>query len=270
MEIVREDSYVEISLREFNINTPSRLHWHDRFELLRIEKDCDFIIEGEHVEAHTGDIIAINERDIHRFLPKAEGYVIEILQFPIKIILDADAKSNTIKTFITSEQIKSVEGLCETVNFLFSTIKHEGDSYADNSNSYLRSIVASLYLLLARHFPKDESSNTANKDRKEFYKIIEYINEHFAEDILIQNICTKLFVSRVKINSLFSTFAGTSPAAYIRSLRIKNVNRLLSQGHSVTEAAYESGFQNIRTFNYAYKRIFGYAPSEYLKNKTKS
>ena len=172
MEIIREDSHFEISIQEFNVNIPRRLHWHDRFELLRIVKDCDFIVDGEHICAHAGDIIAINERAIHRFLPKPEGSVIEVLQFPMKIILNADEKSRSIETFIPAEKIRQVEGLFETVNFLFSIIKQEGYSCVNNSNADLRSIVTSLYMLLARHFPKEEITIPANKDRKEFYKIL--------------------------------------------------------------------------------------------------
>ena len=41
----------------------------------------------------------------------------------------------------------------------------------------------------------------------------------------------------------------------------------MDQGRTVTDAALESGFQCIRTFNSTYKRLTGITPSEYLQNK---
>ena len=52
---------------------------------------------------------------------------------------------------------------------------------------------------------------------------------------------------------------------YINSIRIKNANELLSNGVSVAEAALESGFQSIRTFNNTYKDFMGIKPTEFLK-----
>lgn len=52
---------------------------------------------------------------------------------------------------------------------------------------------------------------------------------------------------------------------YIYSLRIKKANDLMNQGYSVTDAALQSGFQSIRTFNNIYKKVCGMTPSDYKK-----
>lgn len=52
---------------------------------------------------------------------------------------------------------------------------------------------------------------------------------------------------------------------YINGIRIKNANRLMVEGQSITEAALDSGFQSVRTFNYAYKEQMGMTPTEYIK-----
>ena len=41
----------------------------------------------------------------------------------------------------------------------------------------------------------------------------------------------------------------------------------LEGDHNIADIAYESGFKSIRGFNAAYKRIMGFAPSEYLEKQ---
>ena len=47
----------------------------------------------------------------------------------------------------------------------------------------------------------------------------------------------------------------------------KNANMLMDLGYGISEAALESGFQNLRTFNEAYKKHMNMTPSEYINNK---
>ncbi len=135
-------------------------------------------------------------------------------------------------------------------------------------NPYLQSVISSIYFLLMRYFPAEEGSATKKNDRKDFYKIAEYVNEHFKEEINISIIANKLYMSRGRLASLFSKYAGTGLNEYINALRIKNANQLLGEGKLVTEAAIESGFQSIRTFNNAYKEYMGITPTEYVKKYT--
>jgi LacI family transcriptional regulator len=51
---------------------------------------------------------------------------------------------------------------------------------------------------------------------------------------------------------------------YINQLRIVDALALISEGKSITEAALESGFTTIRTFNRAFKRIHGVSPRQYI------
>ena len=49
----------------------------------------------------------------------------------------------------------------------------------------------------------------------------------------------------------------------------RKANELLKEGHNISEAAFGSGFQCIRSFNNIYKNLTGITPSEYLKEYVK-
>ena len=268
MEIVRELSKSEISCHVLTCNSAYPFHWHDKYELCRCVDECDFLVDGALIHAKSGDIIAINELSVHQFLPPNNKTKIRVLQFKTDLALGIDSTARAIAPHIKNEDIKAIDGLDETVEFLFSVTEKESPCQSSQENPYLQSIVSALFFLLAKHFPKSEGDRAQKKERREFYKIAEYINMHFASDITVQSISNALYLSRGKVANVFSKYAGVSLSDYIRSVRVKNVNKMINEGYSITESAFACGFQNTRTFNNVYKKIMGITPTEYEKKKS--
>ena len=98
-------------------------------------------------------------------------------------------------------------------------------------------------------------------------QIVEYINEHFKEEISVSSISNELYLSRGRLADVFKKYSGVSITEYINSLRINNANYMLMHGSTATEAALESGFASVRTFNNVYKSVMNMTPSEYVKKK---
>jgi two-component system response regulator YesN len=167
---------------------------------------------------------------------------------------------------ITVEEQDAIPGLRERVNYLLDIIEEEKCTEHGENNYFQQSVVSALYCLLTRHFP-GENQTDLTKDQKEFLGILEYIGEHFDENINVSILAERLFMYRGTISSLFAKHAGMSLNDYIYSLRIKKANDLMRQGSSITEAALSSGFQSVRTFNNTYKKITGITPTEYRKKK---
>ena len=57
---------------------------------------------------------------------------------------------------------------------------------------------------------------------------------------------------------------------YVNTYRFNTASEMLiTTDASITEIAYESGFQSIRSFNNTFKKLSGLSPSEYRKNGIK-
>jgi len=66
--------------------------------------------------------------------------------------------------------------------------------------------------------------------------------------------------SRRTLERLFRRQTGLSFGMWRQKARLLDSIRLLAEGKSVTEAAFDSGYAGVSAFVAAFKRTFGYTP----------
>ena len=120
------------------------------------------------------------------------------------------------------------------------------------------------------YFSTDEEKKSSRSDRETFFEIVEFVNNHYTEDVNINIIAARMCISRNRLVRMFESHAGRPLKEYIDMLRIDHANQMLNNGCNVTEAAIGSGYQCIRTFNNVYKSYMGITPSEYIKQYEKN
>lgn len=267
MDIRKEISHSEICSHINNCRAyESDFHWHEKVEICQpINKPCRFLIDGKTVETQPGDLVVIKEQAVHRFLVDQDDTDIRIIQFPFKILLHLDTPVKPLKTHIKMEEIKEIPQLAESLDKLFGLMDNESPVIKVSGNPYMQFLTVTMYMLLMRHFADEGDFTSSKKDRKDFYRITAYINDNFKNDINIKSIAAELYISKIHIAKLFEKYSGMGIGEYISMLRIKNANQLMVEGMSITEAALDSGFQSVRTFNNSYKEYMGMTPTEYIK-----
>lgn len=98
-------------------------------------------------------------------------------------------------------------------------------------------------------------------------RIIAYCTEHFREDISLNLLSEKLHINKNHISYIFSTKLKICLPDFLGSLRVAEAKRLIEGGATMTDAAFESGFTSIRTFNRRFLSETGMSPREYAKSK---
>ena len=271
MQFIQENQPSEMTARTGLAHQgQSRFKWHKNCEIaMPLDKPCSFWVAGKIINAKKGDIVFINSRSVHSFIIEEDETPIALVIFDIKTILTPSVKFKPLKTHILSEEIDAISGLREKLNTLYEYASEERRAEKTADNPQMQAYIAAFYLLLMRHFPADDETSE-QKQLTEFYGMVDYINSHFNEKINIKIIAQNLFMSREKASLLFRKYSNMKLSEYIDKLRITNANKLLSEGRSVTDAALESGFQSIRTFNNTYKNVMGISPSEYIKTNKNS
>ncbi|WP_293667784.1 two-component regulator propeller domain-containing protein [uncultured Parabacteroides sp.] len=115
--------------------------------------------------------------------------------------------------------------------------------------------------------PNDSSTQFAiSRNNMILQKMDTIIKEHlddtgFGVDIL----CQELGFSRSHLNRKIKELTGSSPASYIKQVRLQIAVNLLKKGDlSVSEIAYMTGFSSPSYFSQAFREFYGIPPKEYI------
>jgi AraC-like DNA-binding protein len=92
-------------------------------------------------------------------------------------------------------------------------------------------------------------------------KAVHHIRDHFAEPIRVEQLAAVAAMSVSSLHHHFRTMTSMTPVQYQKQLRLVEARRLmLSEAASVSEAAYQVGYESASQFSREYSRSFGVAP----------
>ena len=79
-------------------------------------------------------------------------------------------------------------------------------------------------------------------------EVIYYIENHFDEHILSEDLATRFFVSRTKLMNDIKKTNGLTVNAFFTLTRLKNAKKYLDMGYSVCKTAELTGYSSSRHF----------------------
>ncbi|MFQ5651673.1 MAG: ATP-binding protein [bacterium] len=95
------------------------------------------------------------------------------------------------------------------------------------------------------------------------------IDEHIADpDFTPEQFARKVALSRMQLHRKLRALTNQTTGEFIRTMRLRRAAQLLRQkSGTVTEIAYEVGFNSLSHFARSFKALFGQLPSEYEKSR---
>jgi len=112
-----------------------------------------------------------------------------------------------------------------------------------------------------------QSSDILVNDDPYVAKTLRYISANLSNKIKVDDIVNEVPVSRRILEERFKKELGTSIYGYIIQMRIDRITELLREGLSVSDAAYQMGFSDIKNLSRTFKKFKGISPFEYRKMK---
>ena len=98
---------------------------------------------------------------------------------------------------------------------------------------------------------------------------VAFIEDHFMEDITVDDICCYCSCSRTTIQQLFKKYLDKTPIKYLTDTRMKVAGQLIGEKHyPIKEIAFMCGFNNPLYFSNVFNQHFGCYPREYRKKET--
>ena len=122
-----------------------------------------------------------------------------------------------------------------------------------------------LVVLLAKIKHKDEGGED-RLSKKEFEKMMEvgaYIEDNLEQPLTISDLANHFGTNTSKLKQQFKIVFNTTIFKYMTDVRMKHAKALIqSNDNSVSEAAYQVGYKNSQHFTVAFKKTYGYLPSQ--------
>lgn len=125
-----------------------------------------------------------------------------------------------------------------------------------------------ILIQITRYFHNESSENRVNI-QKEYKKnkVVEYIQEHYKEKIVLEDIAKEFNYSVGHLCRKFKEEIGDSVVNYIIKYRISTAMKLLfeRQELSIEEIALDVGFNDVQFFDKTFKKLVGMTPGKYRK-----
>lgn len=102
-------------------------------------------------------------------------------------------------------------------------------------------------------------------------KALEYIADHYTENLTLQGMADIVHVSKSYFSLLFKKQTGRNFIDYLIELRIWEAKQLLAQNDSkIYDVAKAAGFKDVKYFSKAFKKGTGFTPMEYREKHQSS
>ncbi|MCL2254263.1 MAG: AraC family transcriptional regulator [Lachnospiraceae bacterium] len=245
-------------------------HWHAPLEIVMpLENSYPVMCNNKQYEIKEGELLLITPGALHN-MGGTPGMRL-IFQADFTILHGIKELAATL-TLISPALHITAENASEIHSSAQKLILGIADEYFNDlllSEAAIYAKLIELFVLIARHYSQSSlpTNNSGSKQREyieRFLLVCNYINEHFSEDLTLDEIADLSGFSKYHFSRLFKQFTNTSFYKYLNRKRIENaVNLLMDSGLSITDVALRCGFSSLSAFIRMFKIIRGCTPSEF-------
>lgn len=123
---------------------------------------------------------------------------------------------------------------------------------------------------------RSKTEKTANSSTRGLSKrdsdLLEKLKNAIHENIAntrfsVEDLAGVAFLSQSQLTRKLKAIAGQTPSELIRNFRIDHACELLKEGHSISETAWQVGFEDAQYFSKVFKKHLGIIPSDYWKQE---
>lgn len=255
-----------------NLNDIFFWHFHPEIELVFVEAEKGIRHIGEHISTYTKSDLSL----IGSYIPHLNfDYGVKTTVETVVIQLRENFFEEGLKLFPEfNDIIELFERVKSGVAFYGETKRLAGErlkkiSSLSKFNQFIELIEIFQFLAQSREYTQLKarpiSSKTILKQQERILQIYKHVEENFKDRIDTNQIADKINMTVPAFCRYFKKTTKLTYTDFVNQYRITHSKKLLLQDKNVSEACYDSGFENLSYFNRAFKKITGMSPSVFKK-----
>ena len=182
--------------------------------------------------------------------------------------------NNVVRTDIVSDVMQAgvisiPEKRRDYIESLLEKLLFENEGQDPLSPGFVSVALAELMLFITRCKNYEENViKEIDVNNRIMQEVATYIYNHYSERLILEDVAKKFNLSRSYLSKKFKSVTGFGFKEYIINVRIQHAcELLLNTNKSITDIAFECGFNDSNYFGDAFRRTKGISPNKYRKNK---
>ncbi len=256
-------------------NRTPEFHSHDYYELYFFcEGSASIYIEEYAFRLNPGDMVLFPPERMHRALfhdsaARYERMLLYIRRDALREIGMPDC-----------DLLAAMDGIAQRAQFhrsldeekqafvrqMFREAAGHGIVEAPYERVLTRSRVAMLVTSACKWLAEAPAEGSARAEHR-MAGIIAYLNEHISEDLSLDAISARFFISKYHLLREFKNYTNRTVYQYIISKRVMLAKQRMRMGVSPTGAYQACGFQDYSSFYKAFRKETGLSPKQFASGR---
>ena len=252
------------------------VHHHDFYEMyFFLSGKVEYRVEGKIYRLDPGDLLLINPMELHQPIPETDipyerfvlwinkGYLENFSNGEISLTrcFDTSLPTHTNLLRPTAGQKADLKGRLEEL-----VRESYGSEYGGNlcATGIFIQFMVELNRMALRSVGEGEQQEETSPLVSQ---VLSYIGEHYNEELSLEGLAQRFYVSKYHLSHEFSRIVGTSVYRYIMMKRLLIAKQMLMGGVSPGVVYSNCGFGDYANFYRAFKAQYGISPRDYASGE---
>ena len=250
------------------VNMTFLAHQHTEVELIWVRKGSSVLtVNNQTFSLKEGDLLLCQSGSIH-YSEKQAKNVLEFILFNPSLI-----QSKRVPLSLSTQHFKAKKlakyGMDKSIEKIFTDISNELTLHEPFYQNVVQNTLKTFLYRLQRYFPVTSTDDTATSQKSSPFisEALNYMEANISEELSLEQIAKVLNIDSGYFSRIFKKYTGLNFVQYRNSLRLDNAIKLLQEtDKSISDIAFDCGFQNIRTFNRVFIQYTSKSPMEFRRD----
>lgn len=251
-------------------------HWHNEMEVTLVaEGGSEYRLYSKLYQINKDDIVLILPHYVHSAkTTKNASMISDTLVFHPNYLgaMDQDLAAIKYLNPLMDSQLKVIPVIhpqdqgYQQIRNKFEEALHTFQEKREFYELKLKIQLLELFMLLLenRYIIEKPVKEDENELRVQIHQAMNYIHEHYTENLSISELARYAGVSESYYMFLFKEYVGMTCVNYINHYRMqKAAQELINRDKTILQIALEHGYSNISYFNRRFKAQYGKTPKQF-------